>query len=53
MRIPDRPAPRSPRQGAGVVKTTVAVKGSNRRIPKTIVKADAESDGEMDVGTNG
>ncbi len=41
-----------PAQGAGVIKTTVAVKGSNRRIPKTIVKADAEADGEPDVGTN-
>ena len=36
-------------QGAGVIKTTVAVKGSKRRIPKTIVKADVEAD----VGTNG
>jgi N-acetylmuramoyl-L-alanine amidase len=26
--------------GTGVIKTTVAVKGSNRRIPKTIVEAD-------------
>jgi len=26
--------------GIGVIKTTVAVKGSNRRIPKTIVEAD-------------
>jgi len=26
--------------GSGVIKTTVAVKGSNRRIPKTIVAAD-------------
>jgi N-acetylmuramoyl-L-alanine amidase len=26
--------------GLGVIKTTVAVKGSNRRIPKTIVEAD-------------
>src|ERR1019366_1526292 len=37
-----------PAQGAEVIKTTVAVKGSNRRIPKTIVKADADAD----VGTN-
>jgi N-acetylmuramoyl-L-alanine amidase len=29
--------------GAGVVKTTVAVKGSNRTIPKTIVDADDDS----------
>jgi N-acetylmuramoyl-L-alanine amidase len=28
--------------GSGVVKTTVAVKGSNRTIPKTIVDADAD-----------
>src|ERR1019366_466892 len=37
-----------PAQGAEVIKTTVAVKGSNRRIPKTIVTADADAD----VGTN-
>src|ERR1035437_3832456 len=36
-----------PAQGAEVIKTTVAVKGSNRRIPKTIVTADAE--GEVEV----
>jgi N-acetylmuramoyl-L-alanine amidase len=30
-------------KGAGVVKTTVAVKGSNRTIPKTIVDADDDS----------
>jgi len=29
-----------PTKGTGVTKTTVAVKGSNRRIPKTIVEAD-------------
>jgi N-acetylmuramoyl-L-alanine amidase len=29
-----------PANGIGVTKTTVAVKGSNRRIPKTIVEAD-------------
>jgi N-acetylmuramoyl-L-alanine amidase len=29
-----------PAKGIGVIKTTVAVKGSNRRIPKTIVEAD-------------
>jgi len=28
------------RNGSGVIKTMVAVKGSDRRIPKTIVKAD-------------
>jgi len=32
----------------GVIKTSVAVKGSNRKIPKTIVAADDDSD----VGTN-
>jgi N-acetylmuramoyl-L-alanine amidase len=41
-----------PGKGAGVIKTTVAVKGSNRRIPKTIVKADAEADAETSVETN-
>ncbi|MBZ5663003.1 MAG: N-acetylmuramoyl-L-alanine amidase [Acidobacteriia bacterium] len=29
-----------PANGVGVIKTTVAVKGSNRRIPKTIVEAE-------------
>jgi N-acetylmuramoyl-L-alanine amidase len=29
-----------PANGNGVIKTTVAVKGTNRRIPKTIVEAD-------------
>jgi N-acetylmuramoyl-L-alanine amidase len=29
-----------PASGIGVIKTTVAVKGSNRRIPKTIVEAE-------------
>jgi len=29
-----------PANGIGVIKTTVAVKGSNRRIPKTIVEAE-------------
>jgi N-acetylmuramoyl-L-alanine amidase len=32
--------PPEPANGIGVIKTTVAVKGSNRRIPKTIVEAD-------------
>jgi N-acetylmuramoyl-L-alanine amidase len=41
-----------PAQGAGVIKTTVAVKGSNRRIPKTIVKADVEADVGTNVETN-
>ncbi len=31
---------RKPSTGGGVIKTTVAVKGSDRRIPKTIVEAD-------------
>ena len=39
-------------KGAGVIKTTVAVKGSNRRIPKTIVKADVEADVRTKVDTN-
>jgi N-acetylmuramoyl-L-alanine amidase len=30
----------NPVNGIGVIKTTVALKGSNRRIPKTIVEAD-------------
>jgi len=34
------PDPAKPANGIGVIKTTVAVKGSNRRIPKTIVEAD-------------
>jgi N-acetylmuramoyl-L-alanine amidase len=29
-----------PANGIGVIKTTVAIKGSNRRIPKTIIEAD-------------
>ena len=29
-----------PANGVGVIKTTIAVKGSNRRIPKTIVEAE-------------
>jgi N-acetylmuramoyl-L-alanine amidase len=33
-----------PTTGNGVTKTTVAVKGSNRRIPKTIVDADTSAD---------
>ena len=32
--------PAKPMNGIGVVKTQVAVKGSNRKIPKTIVEAD-------------
>jgi N-acetylmuramoyl-L-alanine amidase len=38
-----RPSGSAKPPGAGVIKTTVAVKGSNRRIPKTIVKADADT----------
>jgi N-acetylmuramoyl-L-alanine amidase len=34
------PDPAQPVTGIGVVKTQVAVKGSNRKIPKTIVEAD-------------
>jgi N-acetylmuramoyl-L-alanine amidase len=41
-----------PGQGGGVIKTTVAVKGSNKRIPKTIVKADADADVGTNVETN-
>jgi N-acetylmuramoyl-L-alanine amidase len=33
-----------PADGSGVIKTTVAVRGSNRRIPKTIVPADNDAD---------
>jgi len=42
----DSKAPDSakPANGIGVIKTTVAVKGSNRRIPKTIVQPDGEAD---------
>jgi N-acetylmuramoyl-L-alanine amidase len=32
--------PAKPANGIGVIKTTVAVKGSDRKIPKTIVEAD-------------
>jgi len=35
-----RPDSASPVKGIGVVKTTTGVKGSDRRIPKTIVEAD-------------
>ncbi len=42
----DSKAPDSakPASGMGVIKTTVAAKGSNRRIPKTIVQPDGEAD---------
>jgi len=35
-----KPDSARPANGIGVIKTTVAVKGSDRRIPKTIVEAD-------------
>ena len=35
--------PTPPANDSGVIRTTVAVKGSNRRIPKTIVEADDRS----------
>jgi N-acetylmuramoyl-L-alanine amidase len=35
-------------RGGGVIKTTVAVKGSNRRISKTIVKADDKTEDAAD-----
>ncbi|MFY9560579.1 MAG: N-acetylmuramoyl-L-alanine amidase, partial [Terriglobales bacterium] len=35
-----KPDPSQPASGIGVVKTTVPVPGSNRKIPKTIVEAD-------------
>jgi N-acetylmuramoyl-L-alanine amidase len=35
-----KPDSAKPANGIGVIKTTVAVKGSDRRIPKTIVEAD-------------
>ncbi|MGB6387837.1 MAG: N-acetylmuramoyl-L-alanine amidase [Terriglobales bacterium] len=41
-----------PTNGNGVIKTTVAVKGSNRRIPKTIVPADNDADDHADNGAN-
>ena len=38
----DLPPEGASANGNGVIKTTVAVKGSNRRIPKTIVDADVD-----------
>jgi N-acetylmuramoyl-L-alanine amidase len=35
-----KPDSANPARGIGVIKTTVAVKGSNRKIPKTIVEAE-------------
>ena len=37
------PDPSKPVNGVGVIKTTVAVKGSSRRIPKTIVEAEGKA----------
>jgi N-acetylmuramoyl-L-alanine amidase len=42
-----KPKPKST-TGTGVTKTTVAVQGSNRRIPKTIVNADDSADDAAD-----
>ncbi len=39
--------------GNGVIKTTVAVKGSNRRIPKTIVAAEVDPKVDANVDPNG
>ncbi len=41
-----------PVNGIGVIKTTAGVKGSSRRIPKTIVEADIESNVESSVDSN-
>jgi N-acetylmuramoyl-L-alanine amidase len=41
-----------PAHGNGVIKTTVAVKGSNRQIPKTIVQPDDDADNNAHDGTN-
>jgi N-acetylmuramoyl-L-alanine amidase len=38
-------------KGSGVIKTTVAVKGSDHRIPKTIVKADDGADDKVPAAT--
>lgn len=40
-----------PASGGGVVKTTVAVGGSNRKIPKTIVEADEHAPASTAVAT--
>ncbi len=50
----DSKAPNSakPANGNGVTKTTVAVKGSNRRIPKTIVDADVDANVDASVDSN-
>jgi N-acetylmuramoyl-L-alanine amidase len=39
----DLPAQSGVKPGIGVIKTTTAVKGSNRKIPKTIVEADDQA----------
>jgi N-acetylmuramoyl-L-alanine amidase len=41
-----------PAHGNGVIKTTVAVKGSNRQIPKTIVQPDDDADNNAGDGAN-
>jgi N-acetylmuramoyl-L-alanine amidase len=41
-----------PARGNGVIKTTVAVKGSNRQIPKTIVQPDDDADNNAGDGAN-
>jgi len=41
-----------PANGMGVIKTTIAVKGSNRRIPKTIVEADESPNGSPNESRN-
>jgi len=46
-----KPKPKSA-NGTGVTKTTVAVQGSDRRIPKTIVGADDGADDETDNVAN-
>jgi N-acetylmuramoyl-L-alanine amidase len=46
-----KPKPKST-NGTGVVKTTVAVQGSDRRIPKTIVNADDNADDSANDGAN-
>src|SRR5580704_10078471 len=41
-----------PAHSNGVIKTTVAVKGSNRQIPKTIVQPDDDADNNSGDGAN-
>src|SRR5437660_454835 len=40
VRADSKPDSANPASGIGVIKTTVAVKGSNHKIPKTIVEAE-------------